>query len=230
MKLEDIKKVGVVGAGTMGFGIAINFALWGYPTIMSDLSDKILQESIKRVKSAMALFIEEGLINRKQADDTVSNITTTTDLAELADKSDFITETITERAEDKRELFNKLDEIDEMDISLPEKIQLMFSWKQEYVSNISDIFIEEILTIHMEHFDMEEYRKRFVQFIVGAQKRGEVRPEIRPEFFIAVLDKLQELAFDEELIRKYPNFIEFNREIKDFLWFGLYARPDLETK
>jgi len=126
--------------------------------------------------------------------------------------------------------FNKLDEIDEMDISLPEKIQLMFSWKQEYVSNISDIFIEEILTIHMEHFDMEEYRKRFVQFIVGAQKRGEVRPEIRPEFFIAVLDKLQELAFDEELIRKYPNFIEFNREIKDFLWFGLYARPDLETK
>jgi len=126
--------------------------------------------------------------------------------------------------------FNKLDEIDEMDISLPEKIQLMFSWKQEYVSNISDIFIEEILTIHMEHFDMEEYRKRFVQFIVGAQKRGEVRPEIRPEFFIAVLDKLQELAIDEELIRKYPNFIEFNREIKDFLWFGLYARPDLETK
>ncbi len=123
--------------------------------------------------------------------------------------------------------FNKLDEIDAMDIPLPEKIQLMFNWKQEFVSNISDIFIEEILPIHI---DVEEYRKRFVQFIVDAQKRGEVRPEIRPEFFIAVLDKLHELAFDEELIKRYPSFIEFNREIKDFFWFGIYARPDLGSK
>jgi len=126
----------------------------------------------------------------------------------------------------QEEGFNKLDEIDAMEIPLPEKIQLMFNWKREYVSNISDIFIEEILPIHMEHIDMEEYRKRFVQFIVDAQKRGEVRREIRPEFFIAVLDKLHELALDEELIKSYPSFMEFNREIKDFFWFGIYARPD----
>ena len=37
MNQEDIKQVGVVGSGTMGFGIAINFALWGgYPTIIQD--------------------------------------------------------------------------------------------------------------------------------------------------------------------------------------------------
>ena len=95
---------------------------------------------------------------------------------------------------------------------------------------MSDIFIEEILPIHVEHMDMEGYRKRFMQFIVNAQKRGEVRREIRPEFFIAVLDKLQELAFDETLMSKYPSFMEFNREIKDFLWFGIYARPDSESK
>jgi len=109
--LESIKKVGVVGAGTMGFGIAINFALWGYPTIMSDISDEILQQSIKMIRSAMALFIEEGLITRKQADDTVRRITTTTDLAEVAADSDFITEAIIEKSEDKRELFNKLDKL-----------------------------------------------------------------------------------------------------------------------
>ena len=123
--------------------------------------------------------------------------------------------------------FNKLDEIDAMDIPLPEKIQLMFNWKQDFVANISDVFIEEILPINI---DVEEYRERFMQFIVDAQKRGEVRPEIRPEFFIAVLDKLQELAFDEELVKSYSSFIDFNREIKDFLWFGIYARPDLESK
>ena len=111
MELEDIKKVGVCGAGTMGFGIAINFALWGYPSVMSDLSDEILQNSMKNVKSAMALFVEEGLITRKQADDTVSRITTTTDLAEVAANSDFITEAIFEISQDKRELFNKLDKL-----------------------------------------------------------------------------------------------------------------------
>ena len=123
--------------------------------------------------------------------------------------------------------FNKLDEIDAMDIPLPEKIQLMFNWKKDFAANISDVFIEEILPINI---DVEVYRKRFMQFIVDAQKRGEVRPEIRPEFFIAVLDKLNELAFDEGLVKRYPSFIEFNREIKDFFWFGIYARPDLGSK
>ncbi len=111
MDLKDIKKVGVVGAGTMGFGIAINFALWGYPTIMSDLSDEILKQSMKNVKSAMELFVEEGLITRRQADDTVSRITTTTDLVEVAANSDFITEAIIERSQDKREGFNILDKL-----------------------------------------------------------------------------------------------------------------------
>ena len=109
--MENIRKVGVVGAGTMGFGIAINFALWGYPTIMSDISDEILEQSKKRTKIAMALFVEEGLITRQQADDTIRRITTTTDLAEVAANSDFITEAIVERSEDKRELFNKLDKL-----------------------------------------------------------------------------------------------------------------------
>lgn len=111
MELADIKQVGVIGSGTMGFGIAINFAMGGYPTLMSDLSDEILAQSMKHVAHAMDLFIEGELITHQQADDTISRISTTTDLAELADQSDFITEAIVERASDKRALFNQLDEL-----------------------------------------------------------------------------------------------------------------------
>lgn len=111
MKVEDIKKVGVVGSGVMGHGIAINSALWGYPTIMHDINDDILKKAMENVKFNMTLFVEEGLINRKRADDTIANITTTTDLAKVAANSDFITEAIIERSEDKYELFNKLDEM-----------------------------------------------------------------------------------------------------------------------
>jgi len=122
--------------------------------------------------------------------------------------------------------YSKLDEINAMDIALPEKIQRMFAWKEQYIANMSEFFIEEIMSLD---FDINaQYNQKFMQFITEAQKKGEVRPEIRPEFFMAVLEKLRELAFDEELINKYPSFIEFNREIKDFFWYGIYARPDME--
>ena len=111
MNLADIKRVGVIGGGTMGFGIAINFALWGYSTVIRDLSDEIREQSMKQVKSAMALLVEEELITQKQADDTMSRITTTTDLEEVAANSDFITEAIVERLQDKQELFNALDKL-----------------------------------------------------------------------------------------------------------------------
>lgn len=122
--------------------------------------------------------------------------------------------------------YSKLDEINAMDIALPEKIQRMFAWKEQYTANMSDFFIEEIMALD---FDINaQYNQKFMQFIAEAQEKGEVRPEIRPEFFMAVLEKLRELAFDEELIKKYSSFIEFNREIKDFFWYGIYTRPDME--
>lgn len=111
MELADIKKVGVVGGGTMGFGIAINFALGGYPTIIRDLSDALLQQSMRNIKSAMNLFVEEELITQTQADDTIRRITTTTDLEDVATQSDFITEVIVERLKDKQVLFNTLDQL-----------------------------------------------------------------------------------------------------------------------
>jgi AcrR family transcriptional regulator len=119
--------------------------------------------------------------------------------------------------------FEKFDEIRELDIAFPEKLQKMFEWKQELVSKMSTEFIEEILTIHL---DLEELIQRFSQFIVDAQERGEVRPEIRPEFLMAVLDKVWEMVHDDDLLKKYPNIMEFNREVKDFFWYGIIAREN----
>ena len=111
MQLSDIKTVGVVGGGTMGFGIAINFALWGYPTIISDLSDEVLASTESNIAHALRLFVEGGLITQDRAEETLARITTTTDLAQLAGQSDFITEAIVERLPDKQALFKRLDEL-----------------------------------------------------------------------------------------------------------------------
>ena len=112
MNQEDIKQVGVVGGGTMGFGIAINFALWGgYPTIIQDLKESILDQSAKQIQSSLKLFIEEDLITPEQAKEALDKITLTTDLAELANKSDFVTEAIVEILPDKQKIFQDLDRL-----------------------------------------------------------------------------------------------------------------------
>jgi AcrR family transcriptional regulator len=119
--------------------------------------------------------------------------------------------------------FEKLDEINALDIPFPEKIEMMFKWRTELISKMSTEFIEEVLPIGPER---GKVRARFLKFIADAQKKGNIRPEIRPEFIAAVIDKMHELARDEKLMRIYPSYIEFNRELKDFFWFGLLPRPE----
>jgi len=118
--------------------------------------------------------------------------------------------------------FEKLDEINALTIPFPEKIEMMFKWRTELVSKMSTEFIEEVLPIDLQYGKITE---RILKFIVDSQKKGDIRPEIRPEFIAAVIDKMHELARDEKLMRMYPSYIEFNRELKDFFWFGLLPRP-----
>jgi AcrR family transcriptional regulator len=117
--------------------------------------------------------------------------------------------------------YERLDEIDAMDIPLPEKIQMMFDWKTDLLSKMSTEFLEEILPLELEQ---EKVLGRFMEFIIRAQKRGEIRAGINPEFLMAVLDKLYELGDNEKLRTRYPSLIEFNREIKDFFWYGVIER------
>jgi len=111
MEINDIKKVGVVGAGTMGHGIALNFALSGYPVLLCDIDDNILRNALTSIQQALDLFIEEELIEKVEVEKATGNISVTTNLEELSRSSDFITEAIVERSEDKRQLFNRLDSI-----------------------------------------------------------------------------------------------------------------------
>jgi 3-hydroxybutyryl-CoA dehydrogenase len=109
MRLEDIRTVGVVGAGTMGFGIALNFAVAGYETIINDVSDSVLGVSMKNMTSALELMSEEGLLTPDETARAMKRVTTAARLEELAERRDFVTEDIVERSGDKRAVFNRLD-------------------------------------------------------------------------------------------------------------------------
>ena len=132
MTLEEVGTVGVVGAGLMGSGIALNFALSGYDTIVCDLSDELLKASMKKISAALELFVDEKLIEQSQADDAYTRLITTTEVGELATRSDFVTEAIVERLADKRKLFRLLDE------SCPEHAVIVSNTSGLRLSDIGD--------------------------------------------------------------------------------------------
>ena len=109
MNLADIKTVGVVGGGTMGFGIGLNFALNGFTTLINDVNDEVLFKTGNQIKGALDLFVEEELVSRDEAAEAADRIRLTTNLEEVATQSDFVTEAIVERLRDKQDLFVKLD-------------------------------------------------------------------------------------------------------------------------
>ena len=111
MEIEDIRTAGVVGGGTMGFGIALNFALAGIDIIVQDVTNEALARSEELTDAALSLFVEEDFVSSAAATDAAKRITRTRELEQLAMASDFVTEAIVERLDDKQELFGTLDRL-----------------------------------------------------------------------------------------------------------------------
>ena len=106
----NIKKVGVVGCGLMGAGIAQVAAQAGYDTIVRELNEELLEKGLGHISA----FLDKGVAKRKlsqaRRDATWAHISGTTDLADLAD-CDLVIEAIFESMPAKQELFRTLDDI-----------------------------------------------------------------------------------------------------------------------
>lgn len=105
-----IKQVGILGAGTMGFGIAFQFALNGTKTMLCDLSEEALDIAKGKFGIYLKIFREEGYNIPISDEEVMSNITFTTKLNDLEDR-DFIIESISENLALKQRIFQELDVI-----------------------------------------------------------------------------------------------------------------------
>lgn len=111
MNVDDIRKVGIVGAGLMGHGIAFSYAVGGYATALWDSDPAALDAAMAKIRWTADMFVEEKMLTRQEADAAVARIEPATSLAALAADADFVTEVIVERLEDKQRLFAELDEL-----------------------------------------------------------------------------------------------------------------------
>ncbi len=106
----EIEKVGVLGAGTMGHGIAQVFAQNGYEVIIRDIEQEFLDNGIKSIEKFLSRSVEKEKMTQEEKENTMDNIDTTLKLEDLED-CDLIVEAIIEDAEIKKDNFEKLDEI-----------------------------------------------------------------------------------------------------------------------
>jgi len=105
-----VKKIGVVGAGQMGHGIALVSAQAGFTVILRDVKEEYVQKGIHRIEKFLDKSIEKGKLSEDDKKKILSRITGTTTLTNLKDV-DIVIEAIFENITVKKELFNELDQI-----------------------------------------------------------------------------------------------------------------------
>lgn len=110
MNVENIKKIGVAGAGTMGSGIVQVFAMNGFNVCVVDVSEDVWENAKKNIINSLDRFIKKGTISQTDKESTLERIKFSTDIKILAD-CDFIVEAVFENFEIKKQLFKKLDSI-----------------------------------------------------------------------------------------------------------------------
>lgn len=105
-----IKQVGVIGCGLMGSGIAQVAAQAGFPTLVVEASQELLDRGLGRLRSTLATLADRGKIDAAARDAALANLTGSTRLEDLAG-ADLVVEAITENQALKNETFGRLDRI-----------------------------------------------------------------------------------------------------------------------
>jgi 3-hydroxybutyryl-CoA dehydrogenase len=131
VKTMEIRRVGVVGCGLMGSGIAQVAAMAGFPTVVREVSQELLDKGLASIDRSLSKFVEKGEITAEQKEQTLARLKPTLKLEEFAD-CDLVIEAIVENLDRKRELFAELDRIVK-----PEAV---------FASNTSSLCITEMMT------------------------------------------------------------------------------------
>jgi 3-hydroxybutyryl-CoA dehydrogenase len=127
----DIKKVGVLGCGLMGAGIAQTAATAGFDVVVREVSDELCERGFSGIDKSLARFAEKGTISSEQQQEIRGRLSGTTRLEDLSD-CDIIIEAIIENLDIKRDTYRQLDEF-----CKPETI---------FASNTSSLSITEMMT------------------------------------------------------------------------------------
>jgi enoyl-CoA hydratase/3-hydroxyacyl-CoA dehydrogenase len=179
MNVDDISRVAVLGAGSMGHGITEVSAIAGYHVTMRDIEEELIADGYEDIEWSLEKLAEKGRIDGTPAD-VLSRIETTTDLESAVEDADLVIEAAPEKMELKKELFADLDEY------TPEHAIL--------ASNTSSLSITEMATATDRpeqvvglHFFNPPVKMDLVEVIYGEETSDETAETAHE--FVASIDK-----------------------------------------
>jgi len=202
----QIQKVGVIGAGTMGNGIAQIFARGGYSVVLCDVEQRFLNRGLETIIRNLDREVAKSRLSAEDKESTLRRIDPVTDRARLAD-CDFIVEAATEKIEIKTEIFRDLDRVARPDVIL--------------ASNTSSISITKLAALTKRpdkvigmHFFNPVPVMKLVEVIRGLATS--------PEAFAAVRDLAVKLDKTPVEVNDAPGFVS-NRVLMPLLNEAMFA-------
>ncbi|HKW88288.1 MAG TPA: 3-hydroxyacyl-CoA dehydrogenase [Candidatus Acidoferrales bacterium] len=105
----DIKAIAIIGAGTMGRGIAYSAALGGYQTILEDVSETMLGQGVEWINRAFEEGIARGKVTAEHKDQSIARVTTSRSIQDACRQAELVIEAVPEEMETKLEIFTILD-------------------------------------------------------------------------------------------------------------------------
>lgn len=107
--MTDVRRTAVLGAGTMGHGIAQTSARAGYETILYDLSEELVRKGLEQVVANLDKGVAKRKVSQDERDATLARLSTSTDLEQAVGTADLVIEAVPERLDLKRELFSRVE-------------------------------------------------------------------------------------------------------------------------
>jgi 3-hydroxybutyryl-CoA dehydrogenase len=206
MELADVKKVGVIGSGTMGNGIAQVFALSGREVVMVDIKDEFLEKAVATIEKNLGRMVKKEKITKEQAKEALSRITTSTKVEDTASVQ-LVVEAVFEDMSVKAEIFRKLDSA-----CPPETI---------FSSNTSSISITEIGAVTQRadrvigmHFMNPVPVMKLVEII-----RGLATSDLTTQLITALTEDIGKVPVE---VNDYPGFVS-NRVLLPMINEAVYC-------
>lgn len=166
-----VRRVAVLGAGTMGHGIAQAAAAAGFEVVLRDIEEGFVEQGLRSIESNLTKGVERGKVTGEERAQTLSNIRTTTRLEETADSNLFI-EAIPERLDLKRDMLRAIESLNTADFI--------------FATNTSSLSINEIAEgarrperVVGMHFFNPVHIMRLVEIVVGRETSPETVEAVR---------------------------------------------------
>src|SRR5438477_8713575 len=215
----DISKVGVVGAGTMGNGITQAFATAGYSVVMRDVAAPQVERGMAAIQKSLGKFVEKGKLSEGESQAGMRRISTTLDLADLAD-CNLVVEAIFENYEAKADVFRQLDELLNQEAILASNTSSIDITRLAAVTKRPDRFIGM-------HFFNPVPLMSLVEIIRGLATSDETYQTVR-----TTAERLGKTPVE---VRDYPGFVS-NRVLMPMineaifaLYEGVASKEDIDT-